>query len=175
MPAIKALTVDFDLIVQSMRDITRETSDYFLDRANGKVISLSRQLIRALAREEMETRPEVPEWEAPMIPMAREIVLLGSDRYLRIPEAFGRPEHAWMIKFAEEFRTQKVKQKMLQALRGRGSCKRFKEILSEMPDDLQRWTVFRHRRWEEKIQAWLETFGILGVNKNPPRARASAK
>jgi hypothetical protein len=175
MPAIKALTVDFDLIAQSMRDVARDTADYYLDRSNGKVICLSRQLIQTLAKEEAETRLDVPEWEAPMIPMAREIVLMGSTQYVRIPEAFGRPEHAWMIKFAEDFRSQKVKQKMLQGLRGRGSCRRFKEILAEMPDDQQRWNVFRVRHWQEKIQAWLETLGILGVNGAPPRHRSPAK
>jgi hypothetical protein len=110
-----------------------------------------------------------------MIPMAREIVLMGSTQYIRIPEAFGRPEHAWMILFADDFRTQKVKQKMLQGLRGRGSCRRFKEILAEMPEDQQRWNTFRGRHWKEKIQTWLETWGILGVSASPPRHRSPVK
>ncbi len=175
MPAIKALTVDFDMIAQSMRDITRETSDYYLDSVTGKVICLSRQLIQALAMEEADARPDVPEWDAAMIPKAREIILAGSPQYVRIPEAFGRPEHAWMIKFADGFRTQRVKQKMLQGLRGRGSCRRFKEILSEMPDDLQRWNNYRFQQWKEKIQAWLETMGILGVSSASARTRTSTK
>jgi len=175
MPAIKALAVDFDLISQSMRDLIRETCDYYLDRTTGKILCLSRDVIQALAKEEGDRRNDLQEWDAAMIPMAREIVLEGSQRYIRIPEAFGRPEQGWMIEFAEDFRTQKVKQKMLQGLRGRGSCKRFKEILAEMPDDLQRWNVFRNRKWMEKVQAWLETYGILGVNGNPPRSRAPTK
>jgi hypothetical protein len=175
MPPLKALTIDFELITQSMRDVTRETSEYYLDCLSGKIISLSRQLIQALAKEEVESRIDVPDWDAPFIPMAREIILMGSTQYIRIPEAFGRPEHAWMLKFAEDFRTPKVKQKMIQALRGRGSCRRFKEILAEMPDDLQRWSVFRARCWQEKIQAWLETLGILGVNTTSSRHQSPAK
>jgi hypothetical protein len=131
-------------------------------------------LITAFSKEDGESRPDVPEWDAPMIPIAREIVLMGSENYVRIPEAFGRPEHSWMVRFAQDFRTQKVKQKMLLALRGRGSCRRFKEILSEMPEDLRRWTVFQARCWDEKIQVWLESLGVLPVNRRL-RPRAATK
>lgn len=175
MPPIKALAVDYELIAQSMRDIGRETSDYYLDKITGRVIALARVLIAAISKEENEARGDVPEWEESMIPLAREIVLFGSTNFTRIPEAFGRPEHAWMIKFAQECRSPKLKQKAVLSLRGRGSCRRFKEILAENPDDLRRWAVFRSRCWEEKIQGWLESHGILAINARPSRSRAPSK
>ena len=164
---MKALTVDFDLIVQSMRDLCRLTVDYYLDRNTGKVVCLSRELIRALEQDRTEEREPLPDWDTQMIPVAREIVLMGAVRYVRIPEAFGNPEHRWMMEFAREMRSFRLKQKLFQALRGRGAAHRFKEILKESPEDGKRWIEFHGLRWEELIQRWLESFGILAVSTHP--------
>lgn len=169
---MKALTVDFDLVVQSMRDLCRQNDDFYLDKSTGKVFALSRSLIRSLETDRGDRRDDIPNWDAQMIPLAREIVLAGSAQYVRVPEAFGNPEHRWMTEFAREARSFRLKQKLLVALRGRGSCHRFKEILKSAPDEARRWNEFHRLKWEEKIQTWLESQGILAVNARP-RVRAS--
>jgi len=172
---MKALTVDFDLISQSMRDLSRENDDFFMNRYTGKVITLSRELLKSLSEECERGKETVPDWDAKLIPIAREIVIKGSTDYVRIPEAFGSPEHKWMTEFAKDMRGDKLKQKLLQALRGRGACKRFKDILKEYPDDMRRWTMFIVRCWQEKIQAWLESLSIIAIEKNPRKPRATAR
>ena len=166
---MKALTVDFNLIAQSMRDLSRLANDYYLDRNTGKVFPLSRELIRSLEQDRNESRGSLPDWDTQLIPLAREVVLMGSTRYLRVPEAFGHPEHRWMMEFAREVRSFRLKQKLYLALRGRGACQRFKEILKEAPEDGKRWQEFHHARWEELIQSWLESHGILAVSARPVR------
>ena len=167
---MKALTVDFVLITQSMRDLSRIANEYFLDRNTGKVFALSRDLIRSLEQDRTEERETLPDWDTQMIPLAREIVLIGSPRYIRVPEAFGHPEHRWMTEFAREVRSFRLKQKLFLALRGRGACQRFKEILKDAPEDGKRWQEFHVARWEELIQSWLESHGILAVSSRPVRA-----
>lgn len=171
---MKPLTVNFELIAQSMRDLCRETNDYFLDKNSGKVLSLSRGLIKALAERSGDVRDVVPDWEAPMIPLAREIIVLGAPHYLRIPEAFGRPEHRWMLEFSQTVRGIKLKQKLTLSLKGRESCHRFKEILKEHIEECNRWVVFRQRKWEEAVQKWLEGHSILAVASRSQRKRAAA-
>ncbi len=169
---MKALTVDFVTIAQSMRDLSRIADDYYLDRTSGKVFVLSRGLIRSLEQDRSEDRADIPEWDSQMIPLAREIVLTGSERYLRVPEAFGNPENKWMMEFTRQVRAFRVRQKLILALRGRGGCQRFKEILKDAPEDGKRWLEFHLARWEQLIQGWLEVNGILGVNSRP-HARAA--
>jgi hypothetical protein len=164
---MKALTVDFVLIAQSMRDLSRVADDYYLDTTSGKVFALSRELIRSLEQDRTEDHAELPKWDSQMIPLAREIVLTGSNRYVRVPEAFGHPDIRWMTEFAKEVRSYRVKQKLFLALRGRGGCQRFKEILKEAPEDGKRWLEFHLERWEQLIQGWLDTHSILGVNSRP--------
>ena len=171
---MKPLTVNFELVAQSMRDICRETNDYFFDRGSGQVLSLSRALMKALAERSGDIRDAVADWDAPLVPVAREIIVLGSVQYVRIPEAFGRPEHRWMLEFSESVRGAKLKQKLTLSLRGRESCQRFKEILKEHLEESNRWMVFRQRKWEDTVQQWLESLSILAVASRPNRRRLAA-
>lgn len=171
---MKALTVDFELIAQSMRDFSRLTNDYYLDKNSGKVLALSRGLINSLEKDS-EDRELLPEWDAKMIPLAREIVLEGSLKYIRVPEAFGCPEHKWMSEFLPKLTSFKLKQKLFQTLRGRGSCRRFKAILKDYSDEWAQWQMFVSLRWQERIQNWLENHGILAVSLSPKKVRAQSK
>ncbi len=170
---MKALTVDCELIAQSMRDLCRESNEYFFDKSTGRVITLSRGLMRALADRSNDIQEIVPTWESPMIPIAREIIVLGKVDYVRIPEAFGRPEHRWMLEFSGTVRGQKLKQKLMLSLKGRESCQRFKEILKSHTEEQNRWFVFRQGKWAEAVQKWLEGHRILAiVTKTIKRAAA---
>lgn len=171
---MKALTVDCELIAQSMRDVCRETNEYFFQKPTGRVISISRTLMRALAERSGDVREMVPDWEQPMIPLAREIVVTGSSEYVRIPEVFGRPEHKWMLEFSGTVRGAKLKEKLTISLKGRESCQRFKELLKDHAEELNRWSVFRCRKWEEVVQIWLEGHGILAVGAKSSKRRQQA-
>jgi hypothetical protein len=171
---MKALTVDFELIAQSMRDLSRLTNEYFLDRNSGKIIALSRTLIRAF-EQGRDQSIELPNWEAPLIPLAREIILSGSPKYIRVPEAFGCPEHKWMSDYALKIQNSKLRQRLQQTLRGRGCCDRFKLVIKDHPEESQAWTQYRMQRWHELVQKWLENIGILGVHENIRKSRTSVK
>ncbi len=171
---MRALTVDCELIAQSMRDIIRETNDYFFHKTTGRVISVSRTLMRALAERTGDVRELVPDWEQPMIPLAREIIVAGSQEYVRIPELFGRPEHKWMLEFSETCRGPKLKEKLTISLKGRESCQRFKEILKTHPEEQNRWTVFRQRKWESAVKSWLEVHSILAIGAKSAKRNLAA-
>lgn len=171
---MKVLTVDFELITQSMRDFSRLNNDYYLDRNSGKVFALSRNLINSLEKD-CDERQSLPDWDSKMIPLAREIVLNGSDKYIRVPEAFGCPEHKWMSDFLPQIQSFKLRSKLFQTLRGRGSCHRFKQILREEAEEFEAWKAFVSTRWQERIQGWLESVGILAVCVTPKKTRAGSK
>jgi hypothetical protein len=170
---MRALTIECDLIVQSMRDLCRETNEYFFHLGSGRVITLSRALIRSLAERGDNGSDVGLEWEAAMIPIAREVVVLGSQEYARIPEAFGRPEHRWMLEFCDTIRGSRLRLKLTQSLKGRESCRRFKELLKDNPEEQNRWSVFCHHKWEETVKLWLETLGILAIGAKPQKRAAA--
>src|SRR5262249_5681280 len=152
--------------------ICRETNDYFFHKTTGRVIGLSRALIRALAERSGDVRAVIPDWDAPMIPIAREVVVVGNQDYVRIPEAFGRPEHRWMLEFCDTVRGGRLRMKLVQSLKGRESCHRFKQILKEHVEEQNRWSVFCHRKWEETVKIWLESYGIIAIDAKAQKRAA---
>ena len=171
---MKALTVDTDLIAQSMREICRETNEYYFHKTSGRVLSLSRALIRALAERNEEIKEAIPYWDQSLIPLAREIIVSGSEEYIRIPEAFGRPEHKWMLEFCETVRGPKLKEKLTASMKGRESCQRFKQLLKEHVEELNRWQVFCQCKWAELVQEWLASQAILAVGTKSLKKRFAA-
>ena len=167
---MKPLTLDIDIVIQSMRDLYRESNEYFLDIESGRTVSVSRVLLKALAERSGNVDDAVPAWEAPLIPVAREIVVTGSRNFVRIPEAFGRPEHKWMLEFADTLRGVKLREQLQQSLKGRESCERFKQILKDHPEEQNRWQVFCQKKWEEKVADWLSAWRII-----PVHAKTSAR
>ena len=173
---LNALTVNFEPIQHSMRDLCRDANDYYFHKPTGQVVVLSKGVVRFLTDESADEGQEnLPEWDAKMIPVARQIILEGASDFTRIPEAFGQPEHVWMKDFSITIRSAKLRQKILQMLRGRGACRRFREILKEFPEESRQWATFRSRNWAEKIKSWLETVGILAVEDNPKKIRPTRR
>ncbi len=78
---MKPLTLDVDLVVQSMRDLYRESNEYFLDMESGRIVSVSRALLKALAERSGNVDDAVPAWEAPLIPVARATVVTGGRQF----------------------------------------------------------------------------------------------
>ncbi len=169
MKMLKAVTVDSELIIQSMRDLSRTTADYYFDRTSGNVIGLSRHLLRLLEQGDRNLEEKLPSWEAGSIPVAREIVCLHSSRYIRIPEAFGNPERKWMMEFAKSIKSDKTRHKFLEALQGRGCRSRFKDLLTGEVDDHKRWKSFLTHKWKEHVQTWLEAQGVIGIENKPKK------
>ncbi|MCG3205136.1 MAG: hypothetical protein KCHDKBKB_01854 [Elusimicrobia bacterium] len=171
---MKALTVDYDMVAQSMRDVCRESNDYFFHKNSGRVLSLSRVLIRVIAERSEDAHDSVPCWEQALIPLAREIIVLGSKDYVRIPEAFGRPEHRWMLEFCQTVRGAKLREKLVGSLRGRESCRRFKQLLKEHIEENNRWHVYCQKQWEAIVQEWLASHSILAVGARSLKKRLAA-
>jgi len=174
MSELNILAIDFDPIEHAMRDLPRDTNEYFLDRTTGQVIAISRSVLRYLSDEPALRAEDLPDWEAKLIPVARDIVISNNKRYIRVPEAYGCPEHQLMKKFAATMKASKLKDAIDQALKGRWSCKRFKQILKDDQAELARWNNFRADGWKARIQSWLEEWNILAVNGNLKKSRAAA-
>jgi hypothetical protein len=170
---MKPLTLDFELVIQAMRDLCRIANEYFLDIESGRTVSISRTLLRALAERSGNVADAVSSWDAPMIPVARDIVVSGAGNYVRIPEAFGRPEHKWMMEFADTLRGAKLREQLQQSLKGRESCERFKKILKDHPEEQNRWQVFCTKKWEEKVASWLATLHIIPIHSKTTTRRVA--
>lgn len=73
----------------------------------------------------------------------------------------GRDEgYELMAAFAETVTNSDLREKLVIALDGKGAFRRFKNVLNNHPDDLDRWYAFKDESIREEAIQWLIVNGI---------------
>jgi len=84
---------------------------------------------------------------------------LESDDFLALPSKFGIHEHRIMERFSLGVEDVRVRETLLQAIRGRGAFRRFKEVIHER-GVTEVWYAYRQQALEDIAVDWLEANGV---------------
>jgi hypothetical protein len=87
--------------------------------------------------------------------------------YLRIEPVSSREQYRWMERFIATVEESELREKLVQAIDGKGAFRRFKDVLMSFPVDRERWFAFRSERLRSCMEAWLEAHAIAVL----PRAQ----
>lgn len=146
------------LSVQAVVDEMDSQSDEivgYLNKRTGELITLTTEEL-SLAEEEIDIN-DCPEWQKELIEKAKEV--LDSDEYLTLPNKYDIHEYRIMEEFCYSIPDQRQSEKLLDAIRGRGAFRRFKDAINLLDID-QQWYSFRQSEFEKIAIAWLEENGI---------------
>lgn len=157
------LPVSLRAVIEEM-EIQRDESSSYLNRHTGELITISHDEIEvaeaASSAAELARLPgwdERPQWERELITQAA-AVIEGTD-YLQLPSKFDLHEWQVMEKFSYACRDEATRERLLDAIRGRGAFRRFRQVLeqAELVDD---WYRFREGSIAQVAMEWLEANGI---------------
>jgi tetratricopeptide (TPR) repeat protein len=132
--------VDLGVFVTAFEDQDGERT-WYLDRETGNVhfvSDLTDDDVLPVAREELEENP----------------------RFLAIEPEDTHDAYEDMVEFAETVGP-KLRERLADALDGKGAFGRFKRVLQSAPQERERWCRFRDVRLEARARKWLETNGIV--------------
>ena len=116
---------------------------HYLDLKTGRVILLSDAI-------------EIPEMDED-----RKIVEEDSEgRFLEIEALPSREEYEWMEDFTRTVREIHLREKLDVALNGKGAFRRFKDVLSPVPEERERWFAIRDRKVLEFAEDQLRASGV---------------
>ena len=95
--------------------------------------------------------------------------------YLRIDPVSSREQYRWMERFIPMVDDTELRQKLAQAIDGKGAFRRFKDVLMTYAADRERWFAFRSERLRTFMEAWLTAHAIKAVPRptwgdGPPSA-----
>ena len=153
---MKKLAVDIAEIAELM-DTTFDENECYLDLQTGKTVVIPSELLR---EEDDEDDPlVVPDWEKDLLPVVEEIEA-GSERYTPIPEPDSREAYDDMARFASTVTDPKLREHLGIALDGKGAFRRFKSVLHNNPDELQRWYAFKDAAMGERVRDWLRELDV---------------
>lgn len=83
--------------------------------------------------------------------------------YLRVDPVSSREQYRWMERFIATVEEGELRDKLVQAIDGKGAFRRFKDVLMTFPVDRERWFTFRSERLRACMEQWLGAHSIEAV------------
>ncbi|MBE0425366.1 MAG: hypothetical protein IBX72_01805 [Nitrospirae bacterium] len=145
-----------------------ETSDDFenitlFDTETGEIVSIPNELISAVESDDEEALQDLPDWEKDLIETAENIINDERGRYVDIPRKPSYEAYNLMVEFASSVTNKDLREKLEIALYGKGAFRRFKNVISDYPEEEKRWFAFKDKRLRQEVIEWLNSLGIMPI------------
>lgn len=157
---MKKLKVDLDEIALIMELYDDFENITLFDTETGEIVSIPNELMSAVESGVEEEFQNLPNWEKDLIETAESIISNESGRYIDIPRKPSYEAYNLMVEFTSSVKDRLLKQKLDIALDGKGAFKRFKNVISDYPDEEKRWFTFKNKKLCEEVVEWLNDLGI---------------
>jgi hypothetical protein len=167
----KRVDVNLDEIIQAMDDHTGAIG-WFLDIETGEMHALSEQVLwRAEDEPDDESGSEADdagpaEWGRQEREEARGIVA-DPDRFVRVPQGDSGESYRLMEDFIPQVRDGRLRERLWEAIAGKGAFRRFKDALLPHPDVRADWFAFEARVKGKWAVEWLASIGVE-TSRPPP-------
>ena len=122
----------------------------------------SEDLDHARVREAIRQR-DVPDWMREVLAKADRVERGFGTRYVRVPRVETYEAYRDMEHFILTVGDERLRERLSDAIDGRGAFGRFKRVLSAYDDERERWFAFKDARLRERIVAWLADEGIVPI------------
>jgi hypothetical protein len=157
----KKLKIDLSELVFAMEMGDNMERSGYLDIETGEIIDMPDDIMRGV--EDGETGSDLVEWEEELAEVAGKILSDETNRFLLIPKRESQEGYEVMVSFAGTIEDLKLKDKLEIALDGKGAFRRFRSVLNQHPDELERWYAFKDDWMREEAVRWLLENGIEPV------------
>lgn len=143
----KRVVADLSEICIAMEDRSF-AFQYYLDLETGEVLAIS------------ESEPQL---DGEILRRIEE----DPDRYEPIPSISSREAYGHMDDFIHTVSEGALRDQLSRAIQGSGVFRRFKDILSENPEEQIKWYDFKDKILKREAVEWLEALGIEAKDKYP--------
>ncbi len=156
---MKKLKVDLKELVSEMEMGENMELTGYLDVETGEIISMPDSVMAAV-EEGDEAVEDLAEWEQDLVETAEKILSDEKNRFRLIPKRESREGYEIMVAFAETIKGKGLREKLAIALNGRGAFRRFRSVLNDHPEELERWYKFKDDWMRKEAAGWLQDHGI---------------
>mgnify|MGYP006302984517 CR=1 FL=1 len=129
----------------------------WVDRRTGEVVMLSDEEIAAA--DEGDDPADLPEWVRENIDQVKAVLADEAGRFVELPDRFDLDEWEMMRDFAAGRQDEALREKLLDAIQGRGAFGRFKDRIHEA-GVAEEWYAFRDGRFRRIALDWCEAHGL---------------
>jgi uncharacterized protein UPF0158 len=144
------IPVSLQDIVGELSILTDDATAY-LNRRTGEVYTLTSEEINQV--EDEDDQEDLPDWQLELLSKVREI--LDSEDWLPLPNKFEIHEYSIMEDFCWSVDDAELKEKLLNAIRGRGAFRYFKDTIHRQGIE-EKWYRYREEAFAKVAIDWLE-------------------
>jgi hypothetical protein len=162
----RRLNVDLDELVEAMDAHLDGTMEWFLDTQTGAVLLVDEGDRDDGEGDDGDDEADMPAWRRDAKAQAAEIDS-NPDRFVAVPQSKSHEAYRVMEDFIAQVANQRLRERLADAIAGKGAFRRFKDVLLSYPDVRQQWFAFEasvKRKWAAD---WLGTLGIETAWKPP--------
>ena len=182
---VRRLAIDLEALTLAMESQSGEV-DWYLDLETGDLVmvtsearSLLEDAYEGLGDRDGVTRADLaaalersggPEWQREFAIQVDEVERGDGVRFVPVPPTESWRGYADMEEFIATLDDEVLRERLSDAIRGRGAFGRFKDVLSRSGEMLDVWYAFKNARERARALRWLESEGIEAT---PRRAGGS--
>ena len=152
-------------------DFDSAENQTYLDLETGEILYISGddRYVFDGGKEELESAPE---WQRPHLESIWEILEkeddLDPNRYLTLVDKFDFHEYRQMEKFIMALSSERLRDELDYAIRGKGAFRRFKDVLARH-DLLDQWYAYKDAALKQFVVEWCEEEEIPFIDDTHPR------
>ena len=149
---------------------------HFLDLETGQVVSITDEIARELEQiyeelhdedgnqlatlEDYLQQRDDPNWQKEMMLEADRIEAEYGTRYIRVEGDDPHQDYQDMEHFIATVEDDRLRERLWDAITGRGAFRRFKDVLARHPQVREDWFEFKDARLRARVADWLELHDI---------------
>jgi hypothetical protein len=154
--------IDLNTIVDSLESQLSE-GRAFLDRDTGELYELGPEELSAADSDDAVA--DYPEWQQPLVELARLVFSDSSDRFIELPDRWEVHEYRALESFAATHPDAAVAAQLLAAIRGAGAFRRFKAAIHHL-GIADSWYTYRRDYLLGVARDWCEENSLPYQEKN---------
>jgi len=143
-------------IVPIMDEFARELEEIYeeiYDEDGNQVITL----------EEYLQQQDDPDWQKEMMLEADRVEQGYGTRYIRVERDDPYGDYRDMERFIGTVGDDRLRERLWNAIQGRGAFRRFKDLLARHPQEEEAWFEFKDARLQKRVADWLAYHNIEPV------------
>jgi len=157
---MKKLKVDLDEIALIMEMSDDFGSIRLFDTETGEIVAIPDEVMSAVESADKSEINDLSEWEKELVETAKSVLSDETGRYVEIPRKPSYDSYNFMVEFAGSVKDSGLREKLDIALDGKGAFRRFKNVISDYPEEEKRWFAFKSGRLRQEVIEWLNSIGI---------------
>ena len=149
-----SVVVSLKAVVEEM-DVPSDEYHAYLNKNTGELVTIGEEEVNII--ESGDSIENYPGWQQEAIRETKDV--LNSSEYLPLPSKFDINEYRIMERFCLSVEEEKLRDRLLQCIRGSGAFGRFKNAIHQY-GIVDKWFKFRQEAFEETAVEWLESNNI---------------